>query len=145
MNLKKALTSTILASTVTLTGALGGTIGTHDAHAATNNSVTKWKDPNTTKSYKVYGADSQKSAKKKVQGQASKIVRQSTKVDKYDGFATFSYKENGKWVTEVADSQKAEFEYQQKHGKKVTKKIFYWFHGKKHYFTLTLTFHKKFD
>lgn len=146
MNIKKLLTSTVLASAVTLTGTLGGAIGTHDAHAADSSSTAKWKDPNTDKSYKVYNADSQQTAKKKVQGQAVKIVKDSTKLnkyEKYDGFATFSYKKDGKWVIEVADSQKAEFEHQQKYGKKVTKKIFYWFHGKKHHFTLT--FHKKFD
>ena len=141
MKLKNLFTTTILASTITLTGALTGSL-THDAHAADysadkGKATVQWKDPNTGKIYKEYGAKSKPVAKNKVSNKAKKIVPKTTYVDKYAGFATMTYKKNGQWVTEVAESQKAKWEHQQKYGKKTTKKIYYWYKGKRYSYTIT--------
>ena len=142
MKIKNLITNTILASTVTLSGV--GLVAHNDAHAANGDlgkATVQWKDPNTGKMHKEYGANTKPVAKNKVSNKAKKIVPKTTYVDKYAGFATMTYKKNGKFVTEVADSQKAKWEHQQKYGKKVTKRIYYWYHGKRYVYTYT--FYKK--
>lgn len=137
---KTKLTSLVLAGTILTSGL--GLFTSGEAHAADysadkGKAVVQWKDPNTGKMYKEYGAKTKPVAKSKVSNKAKKIVPKTTYVDKYAGFATMTYKKNGKFVTEVADSQKAKWEHQQKYGKKVTKKIYYWYKGKRYSYTIT--------
>ena len=143
-NKKTKLTSLVLAGTILSSGL--GLFAQNEAQAANyskdrGKSVVQWKDPNTGKMYREYGANNKTTAKKKVQTKSKKVVPKTTYVDKYAGFATMTYKKNGKMVTEVADSQKEKWEHQQKYGKKVTKKIYYWYKGKR--YSYTITFYKK--
>lgn len=137
MKLGKLITSLALAGTVLTTG-----VGATAAQASTDDgqATVKWKDPNTGAWHKEYGAKSKPKATAKVKSAAKPIVKKTTYVDRYRGFATFSYKQNGKWKTEVADSQKATWKKAQKEGQTFTKKITFWYHG--HKYTQTIKFKK---
>ena len=142
MKLGKLITSGVIASAIALTGV--ATQAHAQDYSGDNGKATyTWKDPNTDKKYKEYAPSKQaavKTVKRDVKQEAKPVVKKTTYVDRYRGFPTLSYKEHGKWKTEVADSYKDKWEKAQRKGQTFTKTITFWYHG--HKYTQTITFKK---